>query len=304
MALNTGSISKLLRPGINSVAGLAYDMYPAEWSEIFDSAEPSEMNYEEDIIMYGMGLAPIKQQQAPLASDTMQQASYIRYTHITYGIGYSITREAVEDNLYPKQAMEIAQNIAFACKQTEETVCANVLNRANNSAYVGWDGVSLLSSSHLLAKGGTANNQLAVAADLSESSLEQSLIDIANFVNDAGQRIALMGQKLIIPAALMFEADRILKSPDRYNTAERSINAMYNMGVLPQGYKVNHYLSSPSAWFIKTNAMKGLRRFDRRPLEVDNDTPEFWTENMSFKGTFRMSVGWTDWRGIYGSFGP
>lgn len=302
--INTGAISKLLRPGINSVVGLAYNMYPPEWSDIFDAAEASDMNYEEDIIMYGLGLAPIKAQGMALASDAMQQAAVQQYIHITYGIGYSITREAVEDNLYAKQAVEIAQQIAFACKQTKEIVCANVLNRGNNSSYLGWDGQPLLSSSHSLAKGGTYNNQLLTAADLSEAAVEQALIDIANNVNDAGQHIALKGVRAIIPPALMFEAERIFKSPDRYNTAERSINAMYNMGVLPGGISVNHYLTNSTAWFIKTDALKGMRLFERRPLEVDNDTPDFYTENMSFKGTFRMSAGWTDWRGIYGSFGP
>src|SRR6202789_1034117 len=302
--INTGSISKLLRPGINSVVGLAYNMYPPQWSDIFDMAEASDMNYEEDIVMYGLGLAPIKQQDAPMAFDSMQQSAIQQYIHITYGIGYAITREAVEDNLYAKQAVEIAQQIAFACKQTIETICANVLNRANNSAYTGWDGQPLLSSVHQLAKGGTYNNQLSTPADLSEASAEQALIDIANMVNDAGMHIQLKGMRLVIPPALMFEAERIFKSPDRYNTAERSINAMYEMGVLPGGISVNNYLNNPSAWFIKTNALKGLRMFNRRALEVDNDTPDFYTENMSFKGTFRMSVGWTDWRGIYGSFGP
>jgi hypothetical protein len=304
MTINTGAISKLLRPGINSAVGLAYNMYPPEWSEIFDVAEASDMNYEEDIVMYGTGMAPVKQQSAPIAFDSMQQAGYVRYTHITYGIGYSITREAVEDNLYVKQAMEIANQMAFSCKQTYETICANILNKSTSSGQTGWDGVSLLNTAHLLAKGGTWNNTLLVAANLSEASAEQALIDIGNFVNDAGMHVAFRGMKMIIPINLQFEAERIFMSPDRYNTAERSINAMNNMGVLPGGVHVNHYLSSPTnaSWYIKTDALKGLRLFERRPIEVSNDTPDFCTENMDFKATFRISAGWTDPRGVYGVY--
>jgi len=302
--INTGSIAKLLRPGLDSMVGLSYDMYAPEWQDIFDTVKASDMNFEEDIIMTGLGLAPVKPQGSPMEFDAMQQAAVQQYVHVTYGIGYAITREAVEDNLYAKQAVKIAQQIAFACKQTKETVCANILNRANNSSFVGADGQPLLSSSHQLFKGGTYNNQLLTAADLSEASAEQSLIDIGGMLNDAGMHIALRGIRLIIPVALQFESERIFKSPDRYNTAERSINAMNSMGVLPGGVSVNHYLTNSSAWFIKTDAVDGLKLFDRRSLEVENDTPDFFTENMSFKGTFRMSAGWTDWRGIYGSFGP
>lgn len=308
--INTGAISKLLRPGINSVVGLSYSMYPQEWSQIFDMAEPSEMNYEEDVLIYGSGVAPVKQQGTSIAFDTMQQFGVQRYTHITYGIGYSITREAVEDNLYPKQAAEIAQQMAFSCRQTREILCANVLNRSTQSVAsspssqgtLGWDGQPLLSTAHKLAKGGTYSNTLAVAADLSEASLEQMLIQIGLTVNDANLHMALRGQKLIIPVNLEFEATRILKSPDRYNTAERSINAMYNMGVLPGGIAINHYLSSARAWYIKTDALKGMRMFERRALEVENDTPDFCTENMDFKATFRQSQFWTDWRGMFGSY--
>jgi hypothetical protein len=304
MAINTGAISKLLRPGLNSIVGLSYQMYPEEWRQIFDEAQASEMNYEEDMIMYGTGIAPVKPQNGSISFDTMQQANIVKYVHVTYGIGYSITREAVEDNLYPKQAVEMAQQIAFSCKQTKEIICANVLNRCANSSYVGWDGQPLLSSAHLLAKGGTYNNQLLTAADLSESALEQGLIDIGNMLNDAGLHIALKGMKLIIPVQLEFEAHRITKSELKYDTAENAINALKSMNMLPGGIAVNHYLTSPSTWFIKTDALKGLRYFNRRDLEVENDTPDFCTENMDFKGTFRMSVGWTDWRGIYGSVGP
>lgn len=302
MAINTGALSKALRPGVNTWFGLAYNELPEEWSQIFDK-EVSEMNYEEDVNAYGFGLAPVKAEGQALSYDAMSQALFVRYIHITYALGYIITREAIEDNLYMKLAKERTDALAFSMRQTKEVVAANVLNRAFSSSYVGADGLSLCNSSHLLTKGGTYNNQLATAADLSETALEQALIDIGGIVNDAGLRVSAMGMKLIIPRQLQFEADRILKSPDRYNTADRSINAMYNMGVLPDGVALNHYLTSSSAWFIKTNVPKGLRLFQRRDLGMENDT-EFDTENMKFKASERYSVGFTDWRGVYGSNGP
>jgi len=302
MAINTGALSKALRPGVNTWFGLAYNELPEEWSAIFDK-EMSDMNYEEDVNAYGFGLAPVKAEGQALSYDSMQQALIVRYIHITYALGYIITREAIEDNLYMKLAKERTDALAFSMRQTKEIVAANVLNRAFNSAYVGADGLSLCNSNHLLTKGGTYNNQLATPADLSESALEQALIDIGGIVNDAGLRISAQGMKLIIPRQLQFEATRILKSPDRYDTADRSINAMNNMGVLPGGIALNHYLTSASAWFIKTNVPKGLRMFQRRDLGMENDT-EFDTENMKFKASERYSVGFTDWRGVYGSNGP
>lgn len=302
MAINTGALSKALRPGVNTWFGLAYDMWPEEYSQIFD-LETSDMNYEEDVNAYGFGLAPIKAEGQALSYDTLQQAIYVRYIHITYALGYVITREAIEDNKYMKLAKQQSEALAFSMKQTKEIVHANVLNRAFNSSYVGADGLSLCNSAHLLTKGGTYANVPAIAADLSEASLEQALIDIGGYLNDAGLKISAMGQKLIIPRQLQFEAERILKSPDRYNTAERSINAMYHMGVLPDGITLNHYLASSSAWFVKTNVPRGLLSFQRRSLEMENDT-EFDTENMKFKSSERYSVGWTDPRGIYGSNGP
>jgi len=303
MAINTGALSKALRPGVNTWFGLAYDELPEQWSKIFD-VETSDMNFEEDVNAYGFGLAPVKAEGQALSYDSMQQGFLQRYIHITYALGYIITREAIEDNLYMKLAKDRTDALAFSMRQTKEVVSANVLNRAFNSSYTGADGLSLCNSAHLLSKGGTMANIPAVAADLSEASLEQALIDIAGFVNDASLRISAIGESLIIPRQLMFEATRILKSPDRYNTADRSINAMYEMNVLPGGIIMNHYLTaSQSAWFVKTNVPKGLRLFQRRALEIENDT-EFDTENMKFKASERYSVGWTDFRGLYGSNGP
>jgi hypothetical protein len=302
MAINTGALSKALRPGVNTWFGLAYDQFPEEWSQIFDM-EMSDMNYEEDVNAYGFGLAPVKAEGQALSYDTMQQAIYVRYIHIVYALGYIITREAIEDNLYMKLAKQQTDALAFSMRQTKEIVCANVLNRAFNSSYVGADGLSLCNSSHLLTKGGTYNNQPVTAADLSEAALEQALIDIGGILNDAGLRISAMGMKLIIPRQLQFEATRILQSSLRNDTAENAVNAMLKIGVLPGGICLNHYLTSASAWFIKTNVPKGLRLFQRRPLGLDNDT-EFDTENMKFKASERYSVGFTDWRGIYGSNGP
>lgn len=302
MAINTGALAKALRPGVNTWFGLAYAELPEEFSQIFD-IEQSMMNFEEDVNAYGFGLAPIKPEGQGISYDSMSQALFIRYVHVVYALGYIITREAIEDNLYMKLAKDRTDSLAFSMRQTKEIVCANVLNRAFNASYVGADGLALCSGSHLLAKGGTYNNQLATAADLSEAALEQALIDIGGMLNDAGLRISAQGMKLIIPRQLQFEATRILKGTERYATADRDINAMKFMGVLPDGIAMNHYLTSSSAWFIKTNVPKGLRMFQRRALGMENDT-EFDTENMKFKASERFSVGFTDWRGVYGSNGP
>lgn len=297
--INTGAISKALRPGVEAWFGLAYNQWPEEWREIFDEKQ-SEMNFEEDVNMYGLNLGVVKPEGTGIAYDTMQQGGLIRYTHVTYGLGYVITREAIEDNLYMKMAQQKSEALARSMKQTKENVAANVLNRAFNSSYTGWDGLSLINTAHLLSKGGTMSNQLATAADLSEAALEQGLIDIGGFVDDASLLMAARGEKLIIPRQLEFEARRILGSDLQYDTANNALNAMKSMGMLPKGVTVNHYLTSAIAWFIKTDVQDGLKLFNRRPLGITNDT-EFDTENMKFKATERYSVGWTDFRAIYGS---
>jgi len=301
MAINTGALSRALKPGVDLWFGLAYNELPEEWRQIFD-VSMSEMNFEEDVNVNGFGLANVKPEGQTLQYDVMQQGWIQRYTHITYALGYVITREAIDDNLYMKLAQQRTNALAMSMRQTKENVCANILNRAFNSSYTYADGVSLCNSSNLLSKGGTYSNQLATAADLSEAALEQALIDISGFVNDAGLRISAMGNKLIIPRQLKFEAERILKSTLQNDRANNALNAMNSLGSLPGGISMNHYLSSATAWFIKTNVPEGLKFFQRRALEVDSDN-EFDTENLKYKATERYSVGATDKRGIYGTAG-
>lgn len=301
--INTGSIAKALRPGVNEWFGLAYKQIPEQWKEIFDMGiAMSGMNFEEDVNINGLGLASLKPEGSSVNYDTMQQGFTQRYVHATYAQGYIITREAIEDNLYIKLAKQRSESLANAMRQTKENIGANILNRAFSNSYVGADGLELCSTAHLLSKGGTFSNAMSPAADLSEDALEQMLIQIGGFVDDANLRVQVNGMKLIIPIQLQFEAARILKNSMRPGTAERDINAMYNMGMLPGGFVVNRYLSDSDAFFIKTDCQNGLKMFQRRALEV-NDDSDFDTENVKFKATERYSFGWTDARGIVGSAG-
>lgn len=301
MGINTGAIASALRPGVNTWWGLAYDRFADQFPLIFDT-ETSSMNYEEDVNMNGLGLATIKDEGMSVLFDTMSQAFKQQYKHVVYGLGFVITREAIEDNLYMKLAKDMTEGLAFSMKQTKETVAANILNRAFNPSYTGADGKELCSAAHLLSKGGTWSNTLAVAADLSEASLEQALIDIDGFTNDAGLKANVKGLRLIVPPALRFEAKRILGSDLQNDTANNALNAMKALGMLPGGFTVNNYLEDADAWFIKTNCPKGLRHFVRRAVAIDNDT-EFTSDSVRFKATERYSFGWTDPRGIYGSPG-
>lgn len=299
--IGTGSLAKSLWPGVNAFYGLTYDEHPLEYTEIFDIHD-SEKNFEEDVNVHGLGLAVVKPEGENLTYDDMKQAFLKRYTHITYGLGFIITREAIEDNLYMELAEKRAKALAHSMRQTKENVAANVLNRAFNSSYTGADGKELCATDHLLSKGGTYRNELSTPADLSESSLENAVIDIMDFTDDAGLKVNVMPKKLIVPTALCFTAERLLKSTLQNDTANNAINAVRSKGVLPEGYVVNHYLTDTDAWFIKTNAPEGLKLFERRKSAIENDT-DFDSENMKFKATNRFSVGWTDPRGIFGSPG-
>lgn len=296
--IGTGSLAKALWPGVNAWYGLAYDEYPMEYGEIFDM-ERSEQNFEEDVNVHGFGLAPVKPEGQSVSYDDMAQGFLKRYTHITYALGFIITREQIEDNLYMKLAEQRSKALAFSMRQTKENVGANVLNRGFNNAYTGADGLELFSSVHKKSKGGTFRNELATPADLSEAALEQACIDIMKFDNDAGLTISIMPRKMIIPVDLCFEAERILKSNLQNDTANNAINALRSKGVLPEGFVVNHYLTDTDAWFIKTNCPDGMKHFQRRDMSIDNDT-DFDSENMKFKASERFSMGWTDPRGMFG----
>lgn len=299
--ITSNSFAKALWPGINAWWGKAYSEHEEEFPYLFDKYT-SDKAYEEDVGISSFGLAPVKPEGDGIQFDKEIQGYTTRYSHVTYALGFIITREIYDDDLYDVVGQRRAEGLAFSGRQTKENVAANVYNRAFDSNYTGGDGVSMINTDHPNVAGGTFSNQLDTNADLSEAALEQAMIDIMNYTNDRGLRISAMPRRLIIPPDLVFEAERILKTEYRVGTANNDINALATTGKLPEGYVVNHYLTDPNAWFIRTNIPHGMKHFERRPAEftIDND---FDTENAKFKFTERYSFGWTDPRGVYGSAG-
>ena len=300
MPINTGSFAKALWPGVNSWYGQAYDEHGVEYMDLFDT-ETSRKAYEEDMGTSMFGLAAVKPEGNAVSYDTAQQGFLTRYTHVTYGLGFIITREMVDDDQYDVIGKKRSQGLAFSIRQTKEVVASNVYNRAVTAGYTGGDGVVLLSASHVNVAGGTYSN-ITTAATLSEATLEDLCIDIMEAKNDRGLNIALIPQCLVINPNLVFEADRILNSPLRVGTADNDLNAMKNMGKFPGGVKVNHYITDTNAYFIRTNCPDGMKHFERRSddFTMDND---FDTDNAKYKATGRYSFGWTDPRGLYGNMG-
>jgi hypothetical protein len=303
MAISRSQLVKELEPGLNALFGLEYNRYDNEHTEIF-TTESSDRAFEEEVMLTGFAGAAIKQEGAGVQFDQASEAYTSRYTHQTIALAFAITEEAIEDNLYDRLASRYTRALARSMSQTKQTIAANVLNNGfdTNGSYNGGDGVSLLNSSHPLANGGTFSNILATAADLNETSLEQSLIDIAGFVDERGLKIALQGRKLIIPKELQFTAERVLKSPLRTATSDNDINAMLNMGMIPEGYRVNHFLTDTDAFFIITDAPNGLKEFVRSPIKTAIEG-DFDTGNVRFKARERYSFGWSDPRGIFGTPG-
>lgn len=299
--LNTGSLSKLLWPGINKIWGQTYPDYDPEWTEFF-TKYTSKRNWEEDVGMSTFGLLSLKNEGSPIVYDTMKMGYTSRYVHAVVAGGFMITREAVEDNLYATVADKKAKALSKAEHQTRETICANILNRAFNSSYTGGDGTQLVNTAHPNVAGGTWSNQLSTAANLSEAALEDMAINIWAFTDDRGLKAALKPRKIIVPTALAFEAARVLNTEGRVGTDMNDKNQLKALGIFPEGYFVSHYLTSTTAFYILTNADDGLKYFERRATEfaADND---FDTENAKFKVTSRYSVGWTDPRCIYASQG-
>lgn len=305
--ITTASFAKDLWPGVNKWYGQAYDEYPVEWDKLFEK-NTSRRAFEEDVGSSGFGLAVLKTEGSPITFDSSRQGFTSRYQHATYALGFIVTREAVEDDLYDIVAKKKAQSLAFSMRQTKEIVAANVFNRAFNTSYVGGDGATLIASaggggstSAPNVAGGTYTNGVAAAVDLSEAALEQAGIDIASFTNDRGLKIAVRPRKLIIPKELMWEADRILKTEGRVGTDLNDINALKARGMIPE-VVMNHYLTDTDAWFILTDVRDGLKYFERRGDAFGMDE-DFDTENAKYKATARYSFGWTDRRGIYGSPG-
>jgi hypothetical protein len=305
--INTASFAKALWPGVNTWYGEAYNQYPVEWDKLFEK-NTSRKAFEEDVGTSHFGLAVAKGEGAPVTYDQARQGFTSRYQHVVYALGFIITREAFDDDQYDVVGKLKAQSLAFSMRQTKEIVAANIFNRAFSTSYLGGDGASLIASaggggsaSHPNVAGGTYTNGVAAAVDLSEAALEQACIDIADFKNDRGLKIAVRPRKLVIPKELMFEAHRILKTDGQVYSADNTLNAIKTMGMIPE-VVVNHYLTDTDAWFILTDVKNGLKYFERNGDEFTMD--EDWdTENAKYKARARYSFGWTDPRGIYGSPG-
>ena len=301
MAISRSQLVKELEPGLNALFGLEYNRYENQHAEIF-TTETSDRAFEEEVMLTGFGSAPVKSEGAGVTFDQANESFTARYTHETIAMAFAITEEAIEDNLYDRLASRYTRALARSMANTKQVKAANVLNNAFDSSFTGGDGKELCATDHPLANGGTFRNELATAADLSETSLEQSLIDIAAFVDERGLKIALQGVKLIIPKELQFTAERILKSPQRVGTADNDINAMASMGMIPQGYRINHYLTDTDAFFIMTDAPNGMKMFVRSPIKTAIEG-DFDTGNVRFKARERYSFGFSDPRGIFGSPG-
>jgi hypothetical protein len=301
MAITRSQLLKELEPGLNALFGMEYDRYDNEHAEIFDT-ESSDRAFEEEVMLSGFGQAPVKGEGAAIVYDTAGEAFTARYTHETIALAFAITEEAVEDNLYDKLSSRYTRALARSMSNTKQVKGASVLNNAFSSSFPGGDGVSLVNSAHPTTGGGNLSNTLATAADLNETSLEQALIDIGAFIDERGLKIALRGMKLIIPPALQFTAERILKSEQRVSTSDNDINAIKSGGYLPQGFTINHFLTDPDAFFIKTDAPNGMKHFVRAPLKTAMEG-DFETGNARYKARERYSFGWSDPRAMYGSPG-
>ena len=302
--ITTGNTPKALFPGIFAWYGRGYDETTQEWKALFDE-QTSKKQYEELVSVSGFGPAPIKTEGQSASFDSELQGYVTRAVHVAYSLGYIVTKEEIADNLYPEVSGSRAQALGFSFRQTKENVGANVYNRGFNSSYTGGDGVSLLNVAHPLIAGGTFSNKLAVDADLSEVALEDLTIQIMGATDDRGLLINLMPKSLIVPRQEVYNAQRILKSTFQSGTANNDINALNMMNVFPDGIKVNRYLSSPHAFFIRTNipSKQGLIHFKRVGMEFTDDN-DFDTENMKYKGYERYSFVWADPRCLYGSNGP
>jgi len=299
--ISAGSFQQALWEGVNSWWGQAYNEYKSEWPEIF-SEEKSSKYAEDEVGIMSFGLAKVSSDGSPVEYDIERQSFSKRYTHVTYKLGFIVTKEMFEDDLYQIVAPRRAKGLAFSFRSTEDTVGANVLNRAFNSSYTGGDGKELCATDHPLTAGGTWKNEPTTAVDLSEDALEQACIDIAAWTDERGKKIAVKPKKLIIPSSLQFDAERILKSTQQSGTANNDVNAIRSLGMFPGGAVVNHFLTDTDAWFVITDCMDGMKRFTRVNTEFTQDN-DFDTDNAKFKARARYVYGWTDPRGIYGSPG-
>ena len=300
MAISRGQLVKELEPGLNALFGLEYNRYDNQHAEIFDT-ENSDRAFEEEVMLSGFAQAQTKPEGSGVAFDNAQETFTSRYTHETIALAFSITEEAIEDNLYDRLASRYTKALARSMANTKQVKAANVLNNAFNSSFAGGDGKELCATDHPTIAG-TFSNELSTSADLNETSLEQSLIDIAALTDERGLKIAARGVKMIIPSELQFTAERLMKSVGRVGTADNDINAVVSMGMVPQGYVVNNYLTDTDAFFIKTDVPNGMKMFVRSPIKTAMEG-DFDTGNVRYKARERYSFGFSDPRGIFGSPG-
>jgi hypothetical protein len=301
MAISRAQLLKELLPGLNALFGLEYARYGEEHKEIYET-ETSERSFEEETKLSGFSAAPVKNEGSAIAYDNAQEAWTTRYTHETIALGFSITEEAIEDNLYDSLSARYTKSLARAMAYTKQVKAAAVLNNGFSSSYPGGDGVALFSDSHPLVSGGTNSNTPTVQVDLNETSLEAAVIQIAAWTDERGLLIAARPKKMIVPPALMFVADRLLETELRVGTNDNDINAIKNMGAVPEGYTVNHFLTDPNAWFLTTDVPNGMKHFVRTPLQNSMDG-DFDTGNVRYKARERYSFGWSDPLGMWGSSG-
>jgi hypothetical protein len=301
MAISRSQLLKELLPGLNALFGMEYKRYGEQHKEIYET-ESSDRSFEEETKLSGFGTAPVKAEGSAIAYDNAQEAWSTRYNHETIALGFSITEEAVEDNLYDSLSARYTKSLARAMSYTKQVKAASVLNNGFDGNFAGGDGVALFSTAHPTVGGGTNSNTAAVQVDLNETSLEAAVIQIAAWTDERGLLIAAKPQKLVIPPALMFVADRLLKTEGRVGTADNDINSLKKMGSIPGGTTVNNFLTDTNAWFLTTDVPNGLKHFVRTPMSTSMDG-DFDTGNVRYKARERYSFGWSDPLGMWGSSG-
>jgi hypothetical protein len=298
MAISRAQLVKELEPGLNALFGLEYKSYANEHAEIFDT-ESSDRAFEEEVMLSGFANAAVKPEGQGVQFDDAQETFTARYTNETIALAFAITEEAIEDNLYDRLASRYTKALARSMANTKQVKAAAVLNNGFNASFAGGDGKALFADDHPTIAG-SFRNELQTGSDLNETSLEQALIDIGQMTDERGLKIAARGMKLIIPSELQFTADRLMKSEGRTGTADNDINAIRNMGMIPQGYTVNHFLTNAKKWFVKTDVPNGLKHFVRSPIKTSMEG-DFDTGNVRYKARERYVFGFSDPRGIFGS---
>jgi hypothetical protein len=301
MAINRAQLAKELEPGLAALFGQEYNRYENEHAEIYETVS-SDRAFEEEVLIVGFGNAPVKPEGEGVSFDNASEGYTARYSHETIALAFALTEEAIEDNLYDRLGARYTKALARSMAHTKQVKAANVLNNAFNSSFPGGDGVELCSLLHPLTGGGTFANEPSTDADLNETSLEDAIISISTFVDDRGLNIALQPRKLVVPPQLQFVADRLLQSPGRVGTSDNDINAINNMGAIPEGYVVNHFLTDVDAFFVLSDVPDGFKHYERTPLQTSMEG-DFDTGNVRFKARERYSFGFSNPRCVFGSKG-